>query len=331
MRKSWAEGAIKNPSGRGGRANGSHHTTMTLAYALPAARSALPPCRSASRAPHLRSRRVAVRAASDQPFDLQQHLEATVAEVRATEKYGHIVLLRLKDGAGSLLPVYIGEFECGALVKEINRKPTLRPLTHDLMKSTLEALGFRVTKVRITALVGNTYHARVHYGRARSAPSALSGDGAAGGGLPAEIDVDARPSDAVNLAVRFGAPIYVNKEVAARMAQPSHALESPSPGASSEHHADVVRSCREEIAAFNDPTIMHKLQMQLAIAEERFEDATTLRDTIDRILASDRALSLVVAMETALEDGRYDEAARLRDEFKALRKAQQLSSEISEI
>ena len=45
--------------------------------------------------------------------------------MRATEKYGHIVLLRLKDGAGSLLPVYIGEFECGALVKEINRKPTV--------------------------------------------------------------------------------------------------------------------------------------------------------------------------------------------------------------
>lgn len=101
----------------------------------------------------------------------------------------------------------------------------------------------------------------------------------------------------------------------------------------------------------------------------------SLRDQIDRILASDRALrcappdvglakrrpalhlwpacradacmprpplmcfpaaalppcSLVVAMETALEDGRFDEAARLRDEFKALKKAQQLSSEISEI
>lgn len=123
---------------------------------------------------------------------------------------------------------------------------------------------------------------------------------------------------------------------------------------------------------------MYKLQMQLAIAEERFEDATALRDAIDRILASDRALrccrvlggrlcprlrkmracagslqlcglswrqfhfrflwaerqsshsltppSLVVAMETAIDDGRYDEAARLRDEFKALRRAQQLSS-----
>ena len=56
------------------------------------------------------------------------HLPAAIPppRVRATEKYGHIVLLRLKDGAGSLLPVYIGEFECGALVKEINRKPTVR-------------------------------------------------------------------------------------------------------------------------------------------------------------------------------------------------------------
>lgn len=45
--------------------------------------------------------------------------------VRATEKNGHIVLLRLKD-THSLLPVFIGEFECGALVSQINKKPTVR-------------------------------------------------------------------------------------------------------------------------------------------------------------------------------------------------------------
>lgn len=50
---------------------------------------------------------------------------ALPCRVRATEKYGHIVLLRLKD-TQSVLPVYIGEFECGALVKEINKKPTVR-------------------------------------------------------------------------------------------------------------------------------------------------------------------------------------------------------------
>jgi bifunctional DNase/RNase len=76
----------------------------------------------------------------------------------------------------------------------------LRPLTHDLMKNTLEVLGFRVTKVRITALVGNTYHARVHYARGRGikAPGAAAGDGSSGAAdqLPAEVDVDARPSGA---------------------------------------------------------------------------------------------------------------------------------------
>lgn len=92
-----------------------------------------------------------------------------------------------------------------------------------------------------------------------------------------------------------------------------------------------MRSCREEIAAFHDPTIMIKLQLQVAVVEERFEEAKTLRDQIDKILASDRALSLVVAIETAIEDGRYEEAARLRDEFKALRQAQQLSSEMSDL
>lgn len=67
----------------------------------------------------------------------------------------------------------------------------LRPLTHDLMKNTLEVLGFRVTKVRITALVGNTYHARVHYARGRG-----PGKAEAGAAMPAEVDVDARPSGA---------------------------------------------------------------------------------------------------------------------------------------
>ncbi|KAI3429487.1 hypothetical protein D9Q98_005578 [Chlorella vulgaris] len=277
----------------------------------------------APRQPPRPSRRLVVPRASE--FNLSEYQEAVVAEVRATEKNGHIVLLRLKD-THSLLPVFIGEFECGALVSQINKKPTVqgRPLTHDLMKNTLEALGFRVTKVRITALVGNTYHARVHYARARGLKAA--------DGMAAEVDVDARPSDAVNLAVRFGAAIYVNKEVAAKMGQPGHAFDaSPPGGGATEQHSDVVRSCREEIAAFHDPTIMIKLQLQVAVVEERFEEAKTLRDQIDKILASDRALSLVVAIETAIEDGRYEEAARLRDEFKALRQAQQLSSEMSDL
>lgn len=314
-----------------------------------------------------------------------------VRRVRAQEKFGNVIVLKLKDGQNSILPVYVGEqapallllslpwlapgahtrlpnspalpgdFECKALVKEINKTKTVRPFTlrcgcqhaapacagnwqqaarlssgpvaqhssspwplavvqvrpttHDLMRDMLQALGHRVTKVRISTLVGDTYHAKVHFSRGRGMPTATG-----------EVEVDARPSDAMNLAVRFGAPIYVNKEVAASMARPAIALEAHAAahGAPHDENAnEIARSCREEIMHYADPTIMHKLQLGLAIAEDRFEDATRLRDVIDRMLASDRALSLVVAMETALEDARYEEAARLRDEFRALRLALQ--------
>jgi bifunctional DNase/RNase len=200
-----------------------------------------------------------------------------------------------------------------------------RPATHDLMKNMLEALGYRVTKIRISALVGNTYHARVHFGRKSGIKSQ---DGAPSS---TEIDIDARPSDALNLAVRFGAPIYVNKDVAAKMSLPSLAFDERhvSAAAATGSHAtavpsavEITNSCREEILQYIDPTIMDKLQLQLAIAEERFEEASRLRDAIEKTLASDRALALVVAMETALEDQRFEEAARLRDEFKKHRVAQ---------
>eukprot|EP00951_Prasinocladus_malaysianus_P039230 scaffold437747_cov46-Prasinocladus_malaysianus.AAC.1 len=69
---------------------------------------------------------------------------------------------------------------------------------------------------------------------------------------------------------------------------------------------DIINSVRTQILQFNDPTYMYKLQMQLAIQEERYDDAGTLRDKIESILASNREFGLVVAMETALNDERYE-------------------------
>lgn len=86
-----------------------------------------------------------------------------------------------------------------------------------------------------------------------------------------------------------------------------------------ESSSDIVRTCREELIAYQDPTIHFKLQMQLAAAEERYTDAAALRNQIERIMSSDRCLCLIVAMESALDDGRLEEAARLRDELRTLR------------
>ena len=134
-------------------------------------------------------------------------------------------------------------------------------------------------------------------------------------GLGEEIGVDARPSDAVNLAVRFNAPIYVNREVADQMKTSPERAMKPS-------DMDVVKACREEIAMHNDPTVMLKLQMQMAIAEERYSHAAKLRDEIDRLLSSDRVLSLIVAIESALKDLRFDDALQIRDELKRIRSQQ---------
>jgi hypothetical protein len=59
-------------------------------------------------------------------------------------------------------------------------------------------------QVRVTEIIANTYYARVHVSR--------------GGDPPHEVDVDARPSDAINLAVRFGAPVYISKKIAGGLA-----------------------------------------------------------------------------------------------------------------
>ena len=162
---------------------------------------------------------------------------------------------------------------------------------------------------------------------------ALGADGDAQG-----VTVDSRPSDAINLAVRYDAPIYVNKDVALRMAHPGvgggggmmqseekmvgvhpSSVQTEKQREMMKQANEIIHSCREEILLYHDPTMMHKLQMQLAVAEERYEDAQRMSEMIDKLLASDRSMSLVIAIETALEDQRLEEAAKLRDELRRLR------------
>lgn len=247
---------------------------------------------------------------SDSDFDLSQFVEGKVFEVRHTERFGHIIFIKLQDGdaIGTLLPIYVGDAECLALQKEMSHRRPGRPMTHDLMKSTLELLGYQVTKVQVTKLVSNTYHARVHYAPAPGCERV--------GASAEELSVDARPSDAINLAVRFNAPIYIRKEVAAMMGQRMVEVQLKA-----ESPVDIKRTCKDDILHYPDPTLHLQLELQLAIANDDFTSAVLLRTEIDRLLGSDRVLSLVVAIETALSDERYEEAARLRDELRELRVA----------
>ena len=116
-----------------------------------------------------------------------------------------------------------------------------------------------MSKVRITCLVSNTYFARIHFSKGRKSQE----------GVYHEIDVDARPSDAINMAVRFAAPVYVHKQVANRMASEPDKFRAPTTQTTSE----IVRSCKDLLMHFPDPTVVDKLHLQLAIVEERYDDA----------------------------------------------------------
>ena len=103
----------------------------------------------------------------------------------------------LKDVNGStVLPIWVGIFEANAIALQIEKIPTPRPMTHDLLKSVVSGLDARVDKVQITDLKDNTFFALIH----------LSLNGRT-------LTIDSRPSDAIALALRTGSPIFVNTEV----------------------------------------------------------------------------------------------------------------------
>lgn len=106
-----------------------------------------------------------------------------------------IVILR--DTESQLfLPIWIGIFEANAIALRMEGVETPRPMTHDLLRSTLEHLGAGVERVVICDLRENTFYALIHLLRKEE-----------------RLTVDARPSDAIALALRTDAPIYVLRSV----------------------------------------------------------------------------------------------------------------------
>ncbi len=103
----------------------------------------------------------------------------------------------LKDVEGdSVLPIWVGVYEANAIALEIEKVPTPRPMTHDLLKNMLTGFGASVSKIVVTELKDDTFYAVIWAER----------DGEV-------ISIDSRPSDALALALRVDCPIFVDDEV----------------------------------------------------------------------------------------------------------------------
>ena len=106
-----------------------------------------------------------------------------------------VVVLKETQGSG-ILPIWVGVYEANAIALEIEKVQTPRPMTHDLLKNVLAQLDTRVERIVINDLRENTFFARIHLIQKDST-----------------LQVDSRPSDAIALALRSQAEIFVEEEV----------------------------------------------------------------------------------------------------------------------
>jgi bifunctional DNase/RNase len=106
-----------------------------------------------------------------------------------------IVLLKTREG-NKFLPIWIGHPEAAAILMKLQGANTPRPMTHDLINDVLSELDVTCTRVAVTELRENTFYALITL--------QLGGR---------DVEIDSRPSDALALAVRTGAPIFAAEEV----------------------------------------------------------------------------------------------------------------------
>jgi len=125
-------------------------------------------------------------------------IEMIVDSVRVHMRTGRHVLVLREAGRGRLLMIWVGVNEANAIAMKLQGVTPERPLTHDLMVTMLDAVDVRVDRIVISDLADETFHARLLLV-----------------GSDSRHEVDARPSDAIALALRVSAPIFVEESVIA--------------------------------------------------------------------------------------------------------------------
>jgi len=161
----------------------------------------------------------------------------------------------LKDDVNNRwLPIVVGNTEAQAIALQLESVAPPRPLTHDLIKNLLESLDAKIARIVVNDLRENTYYALINL--------KLNGTNS---------EIDARPSDAIALALRMHAPIFVAEEVMDRAS-----VNDKEPEAEKGDDVQLPLNDLERL----------EMDMEQAISDERYEDAARLRDEIKELKKS---------------------------------------------
>jgi len=174
--------------------------------------------------------------------------------------------LVLGESAGTRrLPIIIGGFEAQAIAIELEKMTPSRPLTHDLFKTFCETFDINVNEVLIYNLVEGIFYAKL-----------ICNDGTK------DIEIDARTSDAIALAVRFNCPIYTYEFI---LKSAGIVLDDENAAISSNIEADAEVKEGEEVvkegSLQSKSTEELKNLLQTALDEEQYETASRIRDELN--------------------------------------------------
>jgi hypothetical protein len=138
-------------------------------------------------------------------------IQVKIDSIRVSLMSQHRVVVLKDVDTDRYLPIWIGPFEADAITIQLQGVQVARPLTHDLLKSIIDEMGAKISHVMVNELKNDTFYARI----------VMDVDGQ-------RMEIDARPSDAIALAVRASAPLFVAEEVmSAASIVPESSLDEP--------------------------------------------------------------------------------------------------------
>ncbi len=156
---------------------------------------------------------------------------------------GFVVILKDQDEK-KWLPIWIGPYEAKMISMALEKEKPSRPFSPDLIKNIVESASLKVEKIVISDIKNNTYYATIWLKAGEK-----------------EVLIDARPSDAIAIALRLETPVYITDEVMKK--------------------ASITHSSREEDVSTQIDRL--KIQLQDEVEKENYEEAAKLRDEIKKM------------------------------------------------
>ncbi len=212
-------------------------------------------------------------------------VEVRVRGVTVDPQAGSPIVLLEELRGERVVPIWVGVFEARAIAMEMEKVVPPRPMTHDLIKNLLDGVKAQVSNITITDLRDNTFYARI----------ALSMAGTA-------LQIDARPSDAIAVALRMNAPIYVTKAVFDSAPAVELRTDDPRPVTVLKRHGLTLQNLTAPLAAhFHLPTPEGVLVADVEAGSGAERDGVRRGDVI--VAANQGKVPNLQALESTLSHG----------------------------